>query len=211
MWPDSVQRSFDIVPKFDHNNAYYGAWNKLLQLFFPVKSDFIIEPQGFLGDGRATVEFSVSFDIRTEQVAVLAVELNPTHKVEEPTARRGTDEQMRRRLFDLREKCPLQTVYGLSVFGTSFRIYKMEEMTITPALLTPASVSQFDIIPMEAWTGDESDINYPMGRELLVRLIMMNLKHQLVIFLKTGERYKAPMHCGQSIDHAHISMDDGLE
>ncbi|KAJ7511745.1 hypothetical protein B0H11DRAFT_1700093 [Mycena galericulata] len=193
-WPEYVQRSFDIIPKNStKENAFYGAWTKLLHHFFPCNTDFIITPQGAIDSSRDTVDFTARFDVRAidDTIIVLAIELKPEYRIDDPGARRDADTQMRRRLYAMRYECPLTTIYGLSVFGTYFCVYKMDKMVLSPPFITDTTMT-LTPIPVELWKDVENDVCHPDGRARLVDLIM-NLKKQLATYLRDSKGYRAPV------------------
>ncbi|KAH9044198.1 hypothetical protein EDB84DRAFT_1436095 [Lactarius hengduanensis] len=107
MWPEKVLRQFQAVPANPKESDFYGPYNKLLNYYFPPDTDFTVVPQYLKAASRDAADFIVSFEIRLENKPVLIVELKDPTAIQHISTRAEADDQIRRRIIDLAEHCPL--------------------------------------------------------------------------------------------------------
>ena len=67
--------------------------------------------------------------INLEEEPFLFAEIKDDGWVDEPDKRWRADIQMRRRFDEMLDKCPLPRLYGLSLLGTSLRVYSCDKAT----------------------------------------------------------------------------------
>jgi hypothetical protein len=88
--------------------------------------------EAFLHDAVDFVVFMVV--LNQEQKPVLIAEIKDDRWVKGPDKRRRADAQMRQRLDQMLPNCAIPRLYGLSLLGTSLRVYCADKVTggITP-------------------------------------------------------------------------------
>ncbi|GJJ06981.1 hypothetical protein Clacol_001179 [Clathrus columnatus] len=126
-WPKDLLTIFDIYRHHDDSdelpeNRYYGPYNKLLNYCF---SDFIAPHQHFgdltLSDTVDVIVFLIVFDANCRPV--LFAEVKDDAWNTRPDFRLSADEQMRQRYDTMLSKCLIPRLWGLSLLGTSLRVY----------------------------------------------------------------------------------------
>ena len=137
-WPAGLRRIFDICRQdFQPREKHYnGPYNTLLAYCFgPNLFDFVVslDPPPLESTPRDTDDFILSlivFDARchpARPVPVLIAEIRDDTWVNEASARFEADDQMRRRYNAMAPGCP--RLYGLSLLGTSLRVYVRDVAT----------------------------------------------------------------------------------
>ena len=118
-WPPQILKRFSTIPINARENDYYGPYNKLLNGLFPADSDYTVVPQSYsLLDSRDSVDFIIEFEILLEDKPVFFLEIKEPRKMILKSARTEADNHMRKRMGDLAPLCPLDTLHGVSAFGT---------------------------------------------------------------------------------------------
>lgn len=100
MWPDNIIRSFKVARPARINPSgkiYSGAYNKLLNTLFPVKSDFTVVPR-YIPDRKIIGEFTTMFEILLGDKLVLIVDLTPGNN---QLNRAAADDRIRIRMIDV--------------------------------------------------------------------------------------------------------------
>lgn len=131
-WPAGLLNVFEIFrhqpEPFDKpENRYYGPYSKLLAYCFgPDSYEFIVAPQNPPSDlsPRDTVDFFVFlivFDIQRRPV--LMAEIKDDAWATRAEYRFKADDQIRQRYNFMLHDCPLPRLWGLSLLGTSLRVY----------------------------------------------------------------------------------------
>uniref|UniRef100_A0A6B2LFW2 Uncharacterized protein n=1 Tax=Arcella intermedia TaxID=1963864 RepID=A0A6B2LFW2_9EUKA len=94
----------------------------------------------------------MEFRIEMNSKPVFFVEIKKQDILNEASARREADDQMRKRYRDLLELCPLEYLYSISAFGTSICMYKGIKSTdeVIPEYIPP-SVKRLDKNPPKHW------------------------------------------------------------
>ena len=128
-WPQGLRTIFDICrqQREPAENRYYGPYDKLLNYCFGEESfQFFIVPQNPPSDHvlRETddfVAFLIVFD--ADRRPVLFAEIKDDGWAHKAGSRFKADDQIRHRYDDMLGDCPLPRLWGLSLLGTSLRIY----------------------------------------------------------------------------------------
>lgn len=128
-WPAGLQTIFDIgrhqFPP--HENRYYGPYSKLLEYCIGSESfEFFVAPQAApSGDAqRETVDFVVYLAVfNTRGLPVLIAEIKNDAWVDTADLRLKAEDQIRQRYSTMLANCPLPRLWGLSLLGTSLRVY----------------------------------------------------------------------------------------
>jgi hypothetical protein len=126
-WPAGLLNIFEICRKVNSplENRYYGPYDKLINYCFGDSFTFFVAPQH--PPDNATKEsidfivFLVVFD--TLRRPVLIAEVKDDSWASNPGLRLEADEQLRRRYNIMLSDCPLPRLWGLSLLGTSVRVY----------------------------------------------------------------------------------------
>jgi hypothetical protein len=126
-WPAGLVTIFNHAcakrPPFQ--NRYYGPYDKLLNYCFGGSFTFYIAPQNPPRDDSRDVfdptVFLVVFDSNNKPV--LIVEAKDDSWIEKAELRYRADDQMRSRYALMLDECPLPRLWGLSLLGTSARVY----------------------------------------------------------------------------------------
>ncbi|KAK7022877.1 hypothetical protein VNI00_016864 [Paramarasmius palmivorus] len=129
-WPDGLLTIFDVCRQELQllENRYCGPYNKLLTYCFgPDSFDFFVAPQTlsmefFPRDAVSdSIVFLVVFDAHRRPV--LIAEIKDDGWINKADLRFKADNQMRQRYDSMLGDCPLPRLWGLSLLGTSLRVY----------------------------------------------------------------------------------------
>ncbi|KAJ3507673.1 hypothetical protein NLJ89_g6174 [Agrocybe chaxingu] len=166
MWPTKVLRQFELVPPNPEESDLYGAYNKLLNFYFPPDSDFSVFPRYLKAGWKEPADYVFFFEILLENKPVFVLELKAPSAIKFLSTRSGADAQIRTRLGDLADHCPLATLHGVSSIGTKLCFYTIDKATmeVTPEQLMPHPNRVTDIAPANRW---DCDILEPEGETRL--------------------------------------------
>ena len=134
-WPAGLLRIFEICRNKPHKleSRYYGPYTTLLAYCFGSNSyEFFIAPQNPPNDRSAheavdSIVFLVVFDKQGHPV--LIAEIKDDACADTGSLRFKADEQMRHQFDFMLDDCPLPRLWGLSLLGTSLRVYCGEVIT----------------------------------------------------------------------------------
>lgn len=124
-WPAGLITIFNHArakrTTFEHR--YYGPYDKLLKYCFGESFTFYVAPQNPPRDDScdAIDVFLVVFD--SNDRPVLIAEVKDDSWIDKAELRYRADDQMRSRYALLLDECPLPRLWGLSLLGTSARVY----------------------------------------------------------------------------------------
>ncbi|KAF9444434.1 hypothetical protein P691DRAFT_677586, partial [Macrolepiota fuliginosa MF-IS2] len=102
---------------------FYGPYNKLLHALFPTDTDFTVTPQYLQIGSTRVVNFLVTYEVLPRNRPVFVLALKAPRELVYISNRQDADEQMRRRLADLRDTCPIPTLHGVCTMGTRLCFY----------------------------------------------------------------------------------------
>ncbi|KAI6104768.1 hypothetical protein EDD16DRAFT_1887848 [Pisolithus croceorrhizus] len=172
--PAQVILQFQAIPPNPRESDLSGAYNKLLNCFFPPDTDFTVTPQCLIPSLRSR-RFIVSFAVfhRTSLVFVLQVK-TPTDLMY-ISSRRSSDQWIREVLGDFADQCPIPTLHAVSAMGTRLCFYQLDT-TNASAEIVPRSILQdpirvTDTAPAEWWDCDILDANGEERLRVVVDLI----------------------------------------
>ncbi|KAK2467553.1 hypothetical protein APHAL10511_000408 [Amanita phalloides] len=140
-WPGGLLTIFNHARanRTSFESRYYGPYDKLLNYCFGESFTFYVAPQNPPRDGSIDfVVFLVVFD--SNDRPVLIVEVKDDSWAEKAELRYRADDQMRGRYALMLDDCPLPSLWGLSLFGTSARVYCGDKTTYEvqpPAIVRP--------------------------------------------------------------------------
>ena len=129
-WPIGLLTNFSHAraKRTSFENRYYGPYDKLLNYCFGESFTFYIAPQNPLrDDSRDSVIFLVVFDGKDRPV--LLVEVKDDSWAEKAELRYCADDQIRGRCALMLDDCPLPRLWGLSLLGTSARVWCGDKAT----------------------------------------------------------------------------------
>lgn len=89
-----------------------------------------------------------------EGVPVFLLQIKTGSQLGVVSAREAADRQMRRRLTDLVDACPLPKFHGVSAIGTMFCFYLVEDGHITPSKIVADNPFNTDTAPIGRWDCD---------------------------------------------------------
>ncbi|KAF9501146.1 hypothetical protein BDN71DRAFT_1439408 [Pleurotus eryngii] len=128
-WPAGLLKIFEVCRHELQplENRYYGPYNKLLTYCFgPDSFEFFIAPQSPPSEfsPRDTVDFVVFLVVfDAQRRPVLIAEIKDDAWASKADLRFKADNQMRQRYDSMLNDCPLPHLWGLSLLGTSLRVY----------------------------------------------------------------------------------------
>ena len=158
MWPEKVLRQFHAVPANCKESDFCGRYNKLLSCYFPANTDFTVVPHYLKAGLRDSADFIVCFEVRLENKPLLIVQLKDPATIQHISTRAEADDQIRRRVIDLAEHCPLGTLHAVSALGTMLCFYSLDvknrAVMIDPPRMDRDSDMVIDYAPAERWNLD---------------------------------------------------------
>ena len=141
-WPQGLRTIFDIDIRSEHisepfENCYYGPYIKLLNYCFGDSFQYFVAPQIPLSDTSFSeldsgFAFLVVFD--ANRCPVLFAEIRDDFWTHDYSGRYRADGQIRDRYDEMTGNCPLPRLWGLSLLGTSLRVYCA---TVTTGAIEP--------------------------------------------------------------------------
>ncbi|KAN0118110.1 hypothetical protein V8E52_005371 [Russula decolorans] len=156
---------------------YYGPYDKLLNYCFGDSFQYFVAPQSppsdlGLRDTVVFVVFLVVFDANRHPVLIAEVKDDAwAHKAD---LRYSADDQIRRRYDAMLGDCPLPRLWGLSLLGTSLRVYcgTVATETIEPDFVPLSRPSPRRILPRDFLEGAwDIDILSPEGFNKMKEII----------------------------------------
>ncbi|KAK0220391.1 hypothetical protein IW262DRAFT_1384291 [Armillaria fumosa] len=133
-WPEGLSTIFSICRQQNQpfEFRYYGPYDKLLNYCFDSFRFFVaLQPPSEL-DTSDTVNFIVFIVVFNEQrQPVLIADIKDDGWASKPAFRLAADEQIRRWYDSMMPECPLPRLWGLSLLGTSLRVYCGDIATYT--------------------------------------------------------------------------------
>jgi hypothetical protein len=179
-WPQGLLDIFEFHRNQKHPQLeylYFGPYINLLNHAI-VEDSFtlFITPQttyeGYSPDDYVPGPFATFLVVMTkEHKPILLVEIKPDEWADDAFCRRNADTQMRRRFNQIRYQCPIPRLYGLSLLGTSLRVYCADKAAhkITPDFVRNPGM---DIIPSDFLQGQWNlDILSPDGLTKMQEII----------------------------------------
>ncbi|KAK0449326.1 hypothetical protein EV421DRAFT_1410337 [Armillaria borealis] len=130
-WPQGLCKIFSICRQQNQpfEYRYYGPYDKLLNYCFETDSfQFFVAPQ-YPPSELSARDFIVVFN--EQRQPVLIAEIKDDGWAGKPDFRLAADELVRRRYDFMMPECPLPRLWGLSLLGTSLRVYRGDIATGT--------------------------------------------------------------------------------
>ncbi|KZT08512.1 uncharacterized protein LAESUDRAFT_724020 [Laetiporus sulphureus 93-53] len=153
-WPAKVVRQFEKVPANPSEADFHGPYNKLLYTLFPPDTDFMVDFQYVRGPWEAA-DLVFMFEVVFEDKPVFILELKPPGHLRYPSMRKAADRQIRSRIRDLCDNCPLPVLHAVSAFGTRLCFYrKPQGRAMEPPSIAADPELETDTAPRERWDCD---------------------------------------------------------
>jgi hypothetical protein len=156
MWTNKIVERFNSIPPNPRENDYYAPYNKLLNSVFPVDTDFTVVPQSYpVPDSRESIDFVVEYLVEFQNKPVFVLEIKSPGNLSLLSKRQEADNQIRRRLRDIVDLCPLDKLYGASAFGTKLCIYNInKDYDVYPEHVVDHPTKLLDTAPTSRWNTD---------------------------------------------------------
>jgi hypothetical protein len=170
-WPQGLLTIFNIGRNKNAplESRYYGPYDSLIHYALCEGSNFkfFLSPQTTPDENypRDSVDFVVFMVVlNQQQEPVLIAEIKDDGWAAEADKRQKADSQMRQRFDQMLRKCAIPRLYGLSLLGTSLRVYYGDKAT---GVVTPEFVDRPDarrVLPPDFLEGQWGlDILSPEG------------------------------------------------
>lgn len=169
IWTDHIDARFHEVPNNPLEKDYYPPWNKLLNFLFPPDSPFTVAPRSYPVRDLQSLDFYVEYHILRENVVIFVQEIKCGPRLDQLGARQEADDQLRRRLLERTEQCPLPTLRAVSAFGTHMCFYEAQHVeggiAILPRRIHNTNPDIYeDVAPRSRWNYDVMQL--PGAQEL---------------------------------------------
>ncbi|KAI9451965.1 hypothetical protein F5148DRAFT_1237750 [Russula earlei] len=150
-WSAKITKRFSTVPANARENDFY-AMGHTINFCIPLP-DYTVAPYTYsIIDSHDSVNFIIEFEVLLEDKSVLFLEIKEPAEITLKSAREEADSQMRKRMGDLAPICPLDTLNGVSAFGTQLSFYTYDKHThILPARIPPHPKLETDTAPLNRW------------------------------------------------------------
>jgi len=137
-WPAGLLTIFELcrAERETFENRYYGPYDKLLNYCFGSDFTFYVALQNPpIDDSRDAIDYiGLLVVFNSKKKPVLMVDVKDDTWVCNAELRYRADKQIHDRYGLMLEDCPTPRLWGLSVFGTSMRVYSGDTRTfdVTP-------------------------------------------------------------------------------
>jgi len=174
-----VLRQFTLVPPNPAEKEFHGPYNKLLNILFPADTDFTVCPRYQETDSSRTTDILVTYEVLFRNRPVFILELKAPAELVYISTRQKADDQMRKRVADLRGKailfddlkssltndsignCPIPILHGVSAMGTRLCFYHVPsgnvDHEIQPPVIERHPRIVNDTAPDDRWDCDVLD------------------------------------------------------
>ncbi|KAF8554396.1 hypothetical protein OG21DRAFT_1412610 [Imleria badia] len=161
-WPEKVICQFQTIPQNPVRSDFQGAYNKFLYTLFPHDTDFTVVLQRLEPTSWISSDYILSFEILYENKPVFILQLKNPADLRFISLRQEADMQIRERLDDLADQCPISTLHGVSAMGTRLCFYHLDttdvEADIMPLNIPRHPTRVSDTAPIERWDCDLLDV-----------------------------------------------------
>ncbi|KAF9234173.1 hypothetical protein BU15DRAFT_52959 [Melanogaster broomeanus] len=160
-WPQGLLNIFNVNRNQDAplESRYYGPYDRLFNYAVIEGSfTFYLAPQSapdFDTSPRDAVDFVVFLVVLNQQKKpVLIAEIKDDRWANESDKRQRADAQMRQRYDQMLFNCPIPRLYGLSLLGTSLRVYCGDTVTgdVTPDFVGRPNAHR--VLPLDFLRGE---------------------------------------------------------
>ncbi|KAG8905481.1 hypothetical protein FRB99_008877 [Tulasnella sp. 403] len=149
-----VIRQFEKIPPNPSAADFHGAYNKLLYSLFPAETAFTVVPR-YIPASRESAGFIAYFEVLLEDKPVFILALKSPGDILYPSKRELADRQVRERIKDLIDDCPIAALHAVSAMGTKLCFFaKRPGHPIYPRTIASDSLYETDTAPRERWNYD---------------------------------------------------------
>ncbi|KAF9233429.1 hypothetical protein BU15DRAFT_80135 [Melanogaster broomeanus] len=177
-WPQGLLNIFNVCRNQNAplESRYYGPYDRLFN-YAVIEGSFTfvlalqtVPDETSLRDAVAFVVIMVV--LNREQKPVLILEIKDDRWAKEPDKRQRADTQMRQHYDQMLFNCPISRLYGLSLLGTSLRVYCGDKITgkVTPDFVGRPNASR--VLPPDFLGGEwDLDILSPDGLKKMQEIV----------------------------------------
>ena len=156
-WDEFILEQFETaIPLGEYDESrYYGPYNTLLTKLFPGEEHYMVVPQYKRPRQLESVDFTTIFLIQRRKHPVFFVEVKAAGHIHNDFSRAAVDQQMRERVYALRNDIEIPILYGVSAIGTKLCFYKYtKDQLLEPAPIPAHPAMMVDTAPRERWDVD---------------------------------------------------------
>ena len=177
-WPQGLLNIFNVSRNQNAplKSRYYGPYDRLFNYAVVEGSfSFFLAPQTAPDEtsARDAVDIVIFLVVlNQEHKPVLFVEIKDDRWANERDKRQRADNQMRQRYDQMLPNCPIPLLYGLSLLGTSLRVYCGNKVTgeVTPHFVGRPNLDR--ILPPDFLEGQwDLDILSPDGLKKMQEIV----------------------------------------
>jgi len=152
-WKGLILDRFLSANENGQEKEYYPPYNLLLYTQFPPTENYIVAPVTYPLSNKESIDFTIEYVIEMNNKPVFVLEVKPPRTLHNRSSRSDADKQIRRRLADIIDECPIDTLRGISAFGTFVAFYSASKITwsISPPAIIESSTVIIDTAPIEMW------------------------------------------------------------
>lgn len=153
MWSDTIKERINSIDTNANEDAYYAPYDKILNKSFS-EDEFFISPQHHpVPTSKDSIDFVLEYIVQKKGIPVFFIEVKAENKLNNISNRYEADRQMRRRMAQLIDQCPLTVIKGFSVFGRRICKYEYNKNTrlfnIKYIEEDPSTIT--DVAPISNW------------------------------------------------------------
>ena len=157
-WDEFILEQFETaIPLGEYDESkYYGPYNTLLTDLFPKVEHYMVVPQYKRPRRPESVDFTTIFLIQRQEQPVFFLEVKAAGHIHNDSDRAAADQQMRERVYALRNDIEIPILYGASAIGTKLCVYKYtkDSRKLEPELILGDTKIVIDTAPRERWDVD---------------------------------------------------------
>ncbi|KAI6015329.1 hypothetical protein F5J12DRAFT_717407 [Pisolithus orientalis] len=159
-WPQFITQSFNsalaIDPTGKDESVFHGPYTRLLYSLFSLDGLYEIAPKYKFQGTQDAFELVTIFVVEPQRHPVFFIEVRPSASLPYDSKREEADNQMRRRVRDLRVNLTIPVLYGVSAFGTRLSFYRYDtgSQVLTPEQILVHPTRLTDVAPADRWNCD---------------------------------------------------------
>ncbi|KIO01953.1 hypothetical protein M404DRAFT_148940 [Pisolithus tinctorius Marx 270] len=159
-WPQFITQSFNsalaIDPTGKDESVFHGPYTRLLYSLFSLDGPYEIAPRYKFQGAQDAFELTTIFLVEPQRHPVFFIEVRPSASLPYDSKREEADNQMRRRVRDLRVNLTIPVLYGVSAFGTRLSFYRYDtgSQVLTPEQILVHPTRLTDVAPADRWNCD---------------------------------------------------------
>lgn len=156
-WKGIILNRFISAKNNTYEKEYYPPYNALLYTHFPPSENYIVAPVTHPLGNTESIDLAVEYVIEMDNHPVFLLEVKSASSLDNKSSRTDADLQMRKRLGDMIESCPLDVLHGVIAFGTKIAFYSANRrtQTIDPPEIPRSTTWVIDTAPIERWENND--------------------------------------------------------